>query len=389
MTQLVSVSALFDEPHELPFLVDRLVPAEGITVLYAASGIGKTHTVLDMAMCTALGREWMHRSVRRGNVCYLVGEGFAGFPARARAWCTEHDVGPQELDPHFVFRRTALDISDPVDREVLCTELEAHNMTSVDLLVVDTLSANTAPGFDESKTKDMKLFLDGARAMRDRLHCAVLIIHHSGWDASRYRGSSDLLGAVDASLSLRSEGDHTRVLHVEKARDFAAPEPIRFNLVPKHGGVILAHIASSTATLTPAQRQCVVVLGEHGGAMRPTEWKDATGHSRSYFHRLREEVLAAGAVEKSGGEYRLTPVGEAIFAAFRATEGVPGDVPTMSLETGRSMSPLNPLSIDRGQGTSGTAGIADGNRADLALLARQVEEGEDGFWDTLINEAAA
>lgn len=356
MTQLVSVSALFDEPTAVPFLIEHVVPEMGTVVLYAASGVGKTHTVLDATLHAAIGREWMGHRVRQSRCVYIVGEGFSGIPARVRAWCTEHEVTPAELDPFFVVRRTALDVGDPVERDVLCEELREHGLDP-DIVVTDTLSANAAPGFDESKTKDMKAFLDGARAIRDRLACTVVVVHHSGWDTSRYRGSSDLLGAVDVSLALRAEGEHVRVLTIEKARDFALPDPIRFKLSPKHGGVILEHIIGAAAGLTPAQRQCCSVLAEHGGQLKPSDWQRLTGHSRSYFNRLREELLRGGFVEKLGGEYALTAAGARMVAEFRASEDVPGDVPPLSPGTARSMSPLSPLSIDRGQGTSGDPAV--------------------------------
>ena len=76
-----------DEPE---FLIDGILPREGIGVVYAPLKAHKTFTVFDMAMHVALGRPYRGRTVQYGAVVYNVFEGQHGFLKRAVAYCRHH-----------------------------------------------------------------------------------------------------------------------------------------------------------------------------------------------------------------------------------------------------------------------------------------------------------
>jgi hypothetical protein len=72
-------------------------------------------------------------------------------------------------------------------------------------VVLDTLNRSLVGS--ENNPVDMTAYTRAAEAIREKFDCVVIIIHHSGWDASHPRGHSSLPAAVDAELSVTREGD--------------------------------------------------------------------------------------------------------------------------------------------------------------------------------------
>ena len=71
--------------------IDGILPAEGLTVLVAPPGVGKTFQALDWSFRIATGKStWASRAVQRGGVVYVAAEGFAGLPLRVQAWKRRH-----------------------------------------------------------------------------------------------------------------------------------------------------------------------------------------------------------------------------------------------------------------------------------------------------------
>lgn len=65
----------------------------------------------------------------------------------------------------------------------------------------------------------MAAYIQAADAVKDAFSCSVIIVHHSGYDASHPRGHSSLTGAVDAQLSVKRGVANNIVVEVEFMRD--------------------------------------------------------------------------------------------------------------------------------------------------------------------------
>jgi hypothetical protein len=84
---------------------------------------------------------------------------------------------------------------------------------------VDTF-AQVTPGANENAGEDMGMALRNARVIRDATGAMVILVHHSGKDASRgARGWSGIKGAADVEFeTMRVEGTDTRLLRVSKQK---------------------------------------------------------------------------------------------------------------------------------------------------------------------------
>ena len=69
------------EMADLPapeWMIDGLVPQDGLVVLYGVPAAGKSFLALDWALSVATGVPWLGREVREGEVVYIYAEGARG-----------------------------------------------------------------------------------------------------------------------------------------------------------------------------------------------------------------------------------------------------------------------------------------------------------------------
>jgi hypothetical protein len=134
---------------------------------------------------------WALQIAQTANIVYVVGEGLHGIPKRLRACANYHGLSRS----NFYVWKEPISLMDPA-------KMAGDFITKVSglrpvLVVIDTL-ARCMVGGDESSTKDMTIAVESISLISRRLNgCAVSVVHHKGWDASRERGSTVLRAAAD------------------------------------------------------------------------------------------------------------------------------------------------------------------------------------------------
>ena len=212
------------------FLIQDVLEAETLAVVFGPPGSGKSFVVVDWACAIATGSAWHDKAVRQGPVIIALGEGAAGFSRRLRAWQIARGVSLVGA-PLFVSKRAAALIEKPsVAALVEAVEAEAEAAGDPALVVFDTLARNSG-GIDENSAKDMGEVIKACDALKERFGCAVLLVHHSSKNLEAgARGSSALKGAADAEYIVSTDRRGVR-LFPTKLKDGAAwDEPKRFRL---------------------------------------------------------------------------------------------------------------------------------------------------------------
>lgn len=229
---MFSMTAAFAPAAPVRALVKGVIDAGDLAVIFGESGGLKSFVVLDLALHVASGLDWAGRKVRRGGVLVIAGEGHAGLRKRVRGWCLAHDLSEDAELPPIVFTEAAADLLGNPEAVALTVErAEAQLGERVELVVVDTLSANFGAG-DEGLARDLMIVLGNIRAaLRER---AVLLVHHVGHtDKTRERGSYALRGAADRRFLVRKDRDaELVVLECLKAKDEAEIDPLVFSWRP-------------------------------------------------------------------------------------------------------------------------------------------------------------
>lgn len=216
--------------HALPPLAWRVrgvLPAHGLASFYGPSGSGKTFLVLDAAAAIAEGAVWFGYRVKSAPVVYCALEGEAGFRVRVAAW--EQAKG-RTLPAGLRLVLQPFKLTEPQDVEDLAAAVLTAGAGAV--VILDTLN-RAAPEADENSSADMGRILEAAKALQGLTSGLVVLVHHTGKDATKgMRGHSSLFAALDAAVEVTREGDR-REWKVAKAKDGqdGAAHPFRLEVV--------------------------------------------------------------------------------------------------------------------------------------------------------------
>lgn len=135
------------------------------------------------------------------TVVYCALEGKNGFNGRLRAQMVERDV--DQLGPlYFYDLRVLLQHEKTVD--ALRDTVEA---IGADIVVLDTL-VRAAPGVKENDAGEMQQLIEQAETLKYGHDVSVWLVHHSGHDQSRGRGSSAVPAAMDNTVFIFPDGSN-------------------------------------------------------------------------------------------------------------------------------------------------------------------------------------
>jgi hypothetical protein len=208
----------------MSWLVKGLLPSEGIGALFGPSGSGKSFLIIDLLMHLCLRREWFGYKIhKKHTVLYLALEGGAGVRNRIEAFLKHNAIN--EPDNFF----TIIDNFDI--RQQFGDLIEAVKEIEPSVIVIDTLN-QSAVGCDENSNVDMSLIVSRAKIISDAIKGLVLLVHHTGKDASRgLRGHSSLNAALDVAIEVQAETVKTpRFFRITKSKDGACGEGLAFKL---------------------------------------------------------------------------------------------------------------------------------------------------------------
>jgi AAA domain/Bifunctional DNA primase/polymerase, N-terminal/Primase C terminal 2 (PriCT-2) len=214
----------------LKWYVPRMLPACEITMVYGASGSGKSFFVYDLIAAIAQGREWRGRKTKMARVARIVAEGSAGDTNRVRAYASMNGGAL----PGLIECHARVDLRSDGDYIEIGRQIELAG--GADIVVVDTLTA-AAPSADQNSQMDMGIVIDHCRAIRAATGAMIFWIHHSGKDPSKgSRGSSAIPAAVDCEIEITVLPNGNRQADVTKLRDGESGEVFPFVLRQVHLG---------------------------------------------------------------------------------------------------------------------------------------------------------
>lgn len=212
--------------HSAPnWIIKGVLPRAGLGVIYGASSSGKTFFTLDMVGAVARGVEWRGVQAKKGRVLYVVAEGAGGFRNRLQAYCEAHEVDPGQFDIGFLRQAPNLLTKDDI-REFL-KEVIAYG--KVDLIIIDTYARAMAGG-NENDAKDVGQAVAHCDIIHRKTGAMVLLVHHSGKDATKgARGSGALRAAADLEIEVVQTREY-RAATVTKQKDGADGAEYQFKL---------------------------------------------------------------------------------------------------------------------------------------------------------------
>ena len=225
---IVRTASEFGSGPSVEWVVRGVLPRAELAVIYGESGSGKSFLALDLCAAVTRGTEWRQKRTAKGQVVYVCAEGAGGFKARLRAYAQGHNISLSELPAVVADAPNLLEA-----KEAAALYGAIVKWGKPDVIVIDTLSATT-PGGNENSGEDMGRVLSHCKLLHRKTGALVVLIHHSGKDATKgARGWSGLRAAADAEIEVTRNGDF-RAATVTKLKDAGDFEQFSFklNVVP-------------------------------------------------------------------------------------------------------------------------------------------------------------
>ena len=270
------------------YLVQGLIPSQGLVVVWGPPKCGKSFWIFDLTMHVALGWEYRGRRVQASSVVYIACEGEAGLAARKEAF-QQAKIAEEGTDPPFYLLTTRLDLVGDIDELIADIDAQLHG-EKCGATVIDTLNRSLVGS--ESRDEDMAAYIQAADRLRERFGCVVVIVHHCGINGERPRGHTSLTGAADAQISVKRVNGEAVLTEVEWMKDGEEGQQTASRLE-----VITVGIDEDGEPIT----SCVVWDDNHGASRttdRPRKLSVREG---------RALQLLAEAIEKDGE--LIPPVG--------------------------------------------------------------------------------
>lgn len=200
------------------WLFPDLLPDESIVMMFGESGTYKSFLALDMGLTAASGIAGFGAAAAEPqDVVYVAGEGPRSIARKRRpAWRVARDV-TAAIPFHIVSDMPLLARPDMIGE--LIEAIQARELKPR-LIILDTL-ARAMAGLNENDAKDAGLFVEAVESLKRVFGCTILVVHHSGKEASRgARGSSALQAGFDVTIEVKAHKPTKAVaLHMRKQKD--------------------------------------------------------------------------------------------------------------------------------------------------------------------------
>ncbi|WP_279355690.1 AAA family ATPase [Fundidesulfovibrio agrisoli] len=277
------------------YFLNPVIPRQGLVMIYAPRGVGKTFVALTLAYAVASGQRvfrWQAPQPRR--VLYLDGEMPAStMQERLAAIVTgfEQELpGPDWLrfitpDLQGIGARMP-NLATPEGQAALLPHLEG-----VDLVILDNLATLARAG-RENDAEGWLPVQEWMLGLRQR-GLSVCLIHHAG-KGGQQRGTSSREDVLDTVIALKRPPDYRQEegarfeVHLEKARGICGDEAKSFEATLDAQGEALVWRCKDIEDVRLAQVQAL-----HSEGMTVRDIAEETGIARSTVHRMVKKLKAA------------------------------------------------------------------------------------------------
>ena len=185
------------------WLIKNVVETQSLLQIYGAPKSGKSFVAIAMSCAIASGQDFYGNQSFKRPVLYICAEGQRGVKRRLSAWQqAQYDL---KGIPLYLSDR-AVRIGDKDDFERLVQEIEAVKAVEGDIgmIVVDTFQrCFSGGGGNENSAEDVGNFITQLDGLIATYGCNVCLVHHSGHEGNRARGSSVIGASLDYEFKVQ------------------------------------------------------------------------------------------------------------------------------------------------------------------------------------------
>ena len=274
-----------------------VLPAQGIAMIYAERGIGKTHVAMNVAYAVASGGRFLRwQAPKPRRVLFIDGE----MPAAAlqeRARMIGQSCDKYIADSQF-FRLLPLDLQDlGVSLNLAlpkAQEAVERQLMDAELVVLDNIST-LVNGGDENDANSWDAMQQWLLKLR-RMSKSVLLVHHAGRGGNA-RGTSKREDVLDTAIHLKrpegyeaSQGARFEV-HLTKARGGfgEAAQPFEAKLIADPDG----SAKWECSEIVDAELEQVMALSDEGLPVREIAARLGIGKTKANELQAKGKSLRA------------------------------------------------------------------------------------------------
>jgi hypothetical protein len=290
--------------------IESRIEVGGLNVITGPRGIYKTFLLALLVRALTCGGSWLNaKALRTGPVMVVPLEDMRGWRARWEAARRDGGIDSNErlsiyTWPHLVNFYNASGVDD------LHAELTRLGIVHV---IIDPW-ADSIAGADEDSQKDVGIALGHLKQLRSNGR-SVTVIHHTGHDESRERGSTVLGGVADTMLLLkrdRENGDGRVIVECSKMRNGERFAPVRLEF--DKAALVLRPACVSLVPQLPKQQSTALAalraLVVNGAGVDITAWVNrctkVEGMPRRTFFDAKKKLIESGVVqEPEPGRFQL------------------------------------------------------------------------------------
>jgi hypothetical protein len=256
-----ATKALQPQP-DFEWLFRNFLARHWVSIWFGEPGCKKTFSILDQAVCLAMGEPWLGFTTTRSTVL-IIDEESGEQRLLRRLGDAMRGHGAAEDTPISYVSLHGFNLTE----ESGARELEELVKEVAPGLVIVDAMADLMLGGDENLVRDTQPILVRLRRIAERQDCAIEVVHHVN-KAGEYRGSTALKGAVDTMILVESAPDSPTVtFSAEKTRDVII-KPFGATAHFDLGKFCLseADLQPRTAKLTPSEKYVIKYLQTHGAS---------------------------------------------------------------------------------------------------------------------------
>lgn len=286
---------------ELPkqeMILAPFLPSQGLCLLYARRGVGKTHVAIGIAYAVAVGGSFLKwKAPKPRKVLYIDGEMPAvAMQERLRRISLSEDLKPPAPDYLRLITPDLQDgpipdLSTPEGRAIL-KELIGDS----ELIIIDNISSLFRSGV-ENEAESWQPVQDWALELR-RNGKTILFVHHAG-KGGQQRGTSKKEDILDTVIVLkqpqgyRSDQGACFEVNFEKTRHFAGEDaaPFRVQLKEQPDGLWIWEISESAV-----DSEVVAVAEGVNERLTIEQIVDKTGLTKSQVETRKKKAKSQGLI---------------------------------------------------------------------------------------------
>ena len=293
-------------PQARKWVITDLISQASLNIVFGKEGSKKTYAMLDLAVCTAMGKPWLDFETDQTAVLWVDEES-----GQERWWARRHEV----MSAHKAAKTLPLK-SAVLQRFNLRLPGEAYLLgeqimgTRAGLVVIDALM-DVVPGADENAVRDMVPVFRDLRMLCEASGAAIIVIHHTN-KVGGIRGSSAIPGQVDLTLKVESPPNTTHIEFASgKTRDiemtrFAArihfePEGPTPERVWLEAAESKAGASASNGGISKAGKYVLGYLREHGESTTKEMKDGAEDVSPNVVRQSVYKLVEMGLIERVDG----------------------------------------------------------------------------------------